>query len=146
MAESDAELEAEFVDFMSGGEAFQPGGPFVVLGFQHQLDRVDSQDLGHFSVQIVQEVFEPDRVQHLQDRAMHLIGASEVLIGGCDHGAMGVFQPVQPGFQPFHRDAAQIDDIAPHRAFICRHQGAHQVGIVQNDVRLLEKLLAQVFC
>ena len=84
--------------------------------------------------QIAQEGFEFHRIEHPQDRPVHLVGPGKVFVGRRNHRAMGVLEPVEPLFQPFHRDATQIDDIAAHRPFVCRYEGVHHVGIIQDDI------------
>ena len=57
---------------------------------------------------------------------------------------MGVLQPVQPVFQPLHRDAAQIDDIAAHRALVRPDQGGHQIAVLQDRLWLRYDAVPQV--
>ena len=67
---------------------------------------------------------------HLEDGAVDLIGAGKVFVGGGDDRAVGILQPVKPRLEPFHRDAAQIDDVVAHRAFVGGDQGVHHVPIL----------------
>ena len=111
----------------------------------NQLDAVDPQDRRHLATQPLEETLEIDRVEHRENGAVDLVGAGEIVIGRGDDGAMGVLEPVEPAFEAFHRDAAQIDDIAAERLFIGRDQGAHDVAIVENDIRLRDDLVLQLF-
>ena len=95
------------------------------------------------AAQVGKEVLERDGVQHCQNGAVHLIGPSEVLVGGSDHAAMSVLQPVQTAFQSFHRQAAQVNNIAAHCAFVRGDQRVHQVAVIQNEVRFSENAVAQ---
>ena len=67
---------------------------------------------------------------------MDLVGPRKVFISRGDHVAVRVLKPVQTCFQPVHGDAAEIDNIAPHRAFIRGDQGLHHVVVVKDDVGL----------
>ena len=67
---------------------------------------------------------------------MYLVCACEVLIGGGDHAAVGVFQTVKTRLQTLHRDAAQIDDIATHCFFVGRDKRLHDIAVIQNHIRL----------
>ena len=112
-------------------------GIVVILGrFQHQPHSVDPQDIGNLAPEILEEGFEVYRVKHAQDRAVDLVGPRKVFISRGDHVAVRVLKPVQACFQPVHGDAAQIDNIAPHRAFIRGDQGLHHVVVVKDDVGL----------
>ena len=75
---------------------------------------------------------------------MHLIGAGQVFISGGDHGAVGVFQPVQPVFQPLHRDAAQIDDIAAHQPLIRADERIHHIAVFQKRFRFRQNAVPHV--
>jgi hypothetical protein len=57
---------------------------------------------------------------------------------------MCVFQPVEPGLQPLHRDAAEVDDVRPHRAFVGGNQGVHHVPVIENPFGFGEDTVAQV--
>ena len=75
---------------------------------------------------------------------MHLVCAGEVFIGGGDDGPMRIFQAVQPGFQPFHRDTAKIDDIGAHRAFVRSDQGAHHVDVFEDTFRFCDDAVPHI--
>ena len=75
---------------------------------------------------------------------MNLIGAGEVFIGRRDHRPVGILQPVQPRLKPFHRDAAQIDDIGAHRAFVRRDQRAHQVAVFKDNFGFRDQPVPEV--
>lgn len=57
---------------------------------------------------------------------------------------MRIFQPVQSGFQPLHRDTAQVDNIAAHSLFIGGDQRAHDVLIIQNGLGFRYDALAHL--
>ena len=115
-----------------------------MYGFQNKAQAINAQGLRDFGPEAFQEILETQRVQHLQDGAVHLIGTSQVFIGGRDHRPVRVFQPVQPVFQPVHRDAAQIDDIGPHRAPVGRDQRIHHVDIFQQGFGFRDDAVTQV--
>jgi hypothetical protein len=77
-------------------------------------------------------------VQKRQDRAVDLVGPGEVFISRRDDGAVGVLQPVEPVLQPFHRDAAHVDDIAAHLAVVGGDERAHQVAVLEDQFGVLQ--------
>ena len=76
---------------------------------------------------------------------MHLVGPCEVLVGGGNYRAVGVFQPIQPCLKPLHRDTAQIDDIAAHRTLVRGDQGGHKIGVLKDHFRRCDDLVPQGF-
>ena len=67
---------------------------------------------------------------------MHLVGARDVLVGRRQHLAMGVLEQVEPLLETVHQHAAEIDDVAPLGAAIGLQQRAHQLLILQDQVRI----------
>ncbi len=108
------------------------------------MDEVEREDLGHLAAEVTQECFEIHRVEHAQHGPVDLVHSGEVLVGGRDDRAVGILQPVEPGFQPLHRDAAQIDDVAAHGPFIRGHEGAHDVLVIQDDIGMVDDPRAQI--
>lgn len=112
---------------------------------QHQTQRIDTQNFGDLAAQIGQERIEFRRIEHFQNRAMHLIGTRQVLIGGGNYVAVGVLQPLQPGIETVHRYTAQIDDIVSHDLFVSGNQCTHQVTIVENNPGFGNNFSPQIF-
>ncbi len=118
----------------------------IALGprFDDETDHLHPQGRGDIDAQGRQEIGKGRRVKQLQDGTVHLIGPRKVLVCGRDDGAVGIFQPVQPLFQPLHRDSAQVDDIGAHGPVIGADQRLHHGQIVQQDLRLRQNPVARV--
>ena len=114
------------------------------MAFQHQPQLVDPKDIGHFGAKPRQEIREIRGLQHGQNRAMHLLGARKVFVGGGQNGAVRRLQPVQRGFQQVHRRAAHVDHIFAHRTVVGRNQRPHHVAIFKDHLWLRDDGIAQL--
>lgn len=111
--------------------------------FEDEAEAVHTQDVGDIAAQILQKDLETRGFQQAQDGAVDLVRPGEVLIGGGDHGAVSILEPVEPGLETRHGDPAQIHDIRPQRPVPCGDKGTHHIGIVEKQRRILQDCLAQ---
>src|SRR6056297_411661 len=120
-------------------------GGFRGLGaFQNQAHTVHAQRAGHVIGQRLEKGGELGLVQQGQDRPVDLVGPRQVFIGRRDDGSVGVFQTVQPVFQPLHRDTAHVDNVSAHLPVIGRDERPHQVAVVQDQIRVAQDAVTPI--
>jgi len=111
------------------------------LGARHlerEPDPLDRENRRHVAGEDREEALEVRRLEQRQRRAVHLVHASDVVVGRRQHLAMGILQPVEPLLQPLDEDAAQIHDLAPVGPAVGGEQRLHQRLVLEDQVGVAE--------